>query len=168
MTSTISTHESASTTRLGQVGGLVIWLVLCYAIAGLGGYFTSLGLKGYYDFLRKPDWTPPGYIIGMVWNVLFAMMAVAAWLVWRRVGWFHWAVVAFLIQLLLNLGWSYAFFVMQCPEIAFWELCTLWLGILGTTVLFWPISKLATILMLPYLAWVLFAGYLNYTIWQMN
>lgn len=160
--------EPNVSTWLQQLGGLIIWLVLCFAIAGLGGYFTSLGLKGYYEVLRKPDWTPPGYVIGMIWNVLFVMMAVAAWLVWRRVGWFHWAIVAFFVQLLLNLGWSYAFFVMQCPEIAFWELCVLWVSILVTAVLFWPISKSSSALLVPYLAWVLFAGYLNYTIWQMN
>ncbi|HQR42960.1 MAG TPA: tryptophan-rich sensory protein [Gemmatales bacterium] len=148
--------------------GLLLWLLICFSIAGLGGYLTSLGLTGYYELLRKPYWTPPGYVIGMVWNVLFVMMAVAIWLVWRRVGWFHWAVIAFVVQLLLNLGWSYAFFTLQCPEMAFGELCILWLSILITAVLFWPISRLAACLMIPYLAWVLFAGGLNYTIWQMN
>jgi translocator protein len=74
----------------------------------------------------------------------------------------------FVAQLALNVGWSYCFFTLQCPEIAFWELCVLWLGILATAILFWPISRISAALLIPYLAWVLFAGYLNYTIWQMN
>lgn len=155
-------------TRIQNITGLVLWFAFCFSIAGLGGYFTSLGMKGYYEALKKPEWTPPGYIIGMVWQVLYAMMAIAAWLVWRRVGMLHVAVLAFLIQLSLNLGWSYAFFVMQCPENAFYELIVLWVSIFITAILFWPLSRLATALLVPYLSWVTFAGYLNFTIWKLN
>ena len=167
MTTNTATIQS-NNSNMKSWAMLVVWLILCFSIAGLGGYFTSLGLKSYYEYLKKPSWTPPGYIIGMVWNVLFVLMAVAAWMVWRRVGWFHWAIIAFFVQLLLNLGWSYVFFTVQCPEMAFGELCILWLAIFATAILFWPISRLAACLLIPYLAWVLFAGVLNYTIWQMN
>ena len=163
-----STPEHVPSTSLWSFATLLLWLAICYGAAAVGGYFTSLGLKGYYEYLRKPEWTPPGATIGFIWNILFAMMSVAAWLVWRKAGWFHGAIVVFLVHLLLNVGWSYCFFTMQCPEIAFWELCVLWLSILATALLFWPVSKLAAVLLLPYLGWVLFAGYLNYTIWQMN
>jgi translocator protein len=155
-------------TRYFQVMGLVMWMVICYGIAALGGYLTSQGLGQYYQTLAKPTWTPPGYVIGMVWQVLYGLMAVSAWLVWRRTGWYHLGIVLFIVQLLLNLGWSYVFFVMQCPENAFYELSVLWVSILSTAILFWPVSRIATLLLIPYLAWVTFAGYLNYTIWQMN
>lgn len=145
-----------------------MWLAICFSVAGLGGYATSLGLKGFYEAIRKPDWTPPGYVIGTIWQILYTLMAIAAWLVWRKVGWFHWAIMAFLTQLLLNLGWSYAFFVLQCPEIAFYELGVLWVAILVTALLFWRISRPAALLFVPYLAWVTFAGYLNYSIWKLN
>jgi len=161
-------HTRSVPKRSVQFMGLVMWLVICYGIAALGGYATSQGLGLYYRTLVKPEWTPPGYVIGMIWQVLYGLMAVSAWLVWRRVGWYHLGIVLFLVQLLLNLGWSYVFFVMQCPENAFYELCLLWVSILGTAILFWPVSRLAAALLIPYLAWVAFAGYLNYTIWQMN
>lgn len=154
--------------RSTQFLGLLMWLGICYGLAALGGYATSQGLGQYYQTLAKPAWTPSGMIIGLIWQILFGLMAVSAWLVWRRAGWYHLGIVLFIVQLLLNLGWSYAFFVMQCPEIAFYELSVLWLSILATAILFWPVSRLATALLLPYLAWVAFAGYLNYTIWQMN
>lgn len=161
-------ENRALPTRRTQILGLLFWLVLCFGIAALGGFATSQGLKGYYETLRKPSWTPPGYVIGLIWQFLYACMSVAAWLVWRRVGWKHPAIALFLVQLLLNLLWSYVFFVMQCPEMAFYELSVLWLAILATLILFYRVSRLAGFLFVPYLAWVTFAGCLNYLLWEMN
>ncbi|HQR08963.1 MAG TPA: tryptophan-rich sensory protein [Gemmatales bacterium] len=163
-----SEQKPAAPGRSRQFIGLALWLAICYGIAALGGYLTSQGLGPYYQTLAKPDWTPPGYVIGIIWQVLYGLMAVSALLVWRRTGWRHPAIALFLVQLLLNLGWSYVFFVMKCPENAFYELCVLWVSILATAILFWPVSRIAAALLIPYLAWVAFAGFLNYTIWQMN
>jgi tryptophan-rich sensory protein len=164
MNQTVSLAESNWKTY----GALLIWLGICFGVAALGGYATSQGLTLYYPSLRKPEWTPPGYVIGTIWQILYTLMAIAAWLVWRKVGVFHPAIFWFMLQLTLNLGWSYAFFVMQCPEIAYYELCALWLSIGITIYVFWPISRTASLLLVPYILWVTFAGYLNYTIWDMN
>lgn len=147
---------------------LIVFLVLCIAVELAGGLMTTPNLKGYYELLKKPTWTPPGYVIGIIWQVLYISMAVAAWLVWRKVGWYHPAIVLFFVKLLFSLGWSYCFFVMQCPELAFQEIVAYWVIIAVTTFLFSRHSTIAALLMLPYLAWVTFAAWLNLTIWQMN
>src|SRR5437764_541744 len=96
---------------------LAAFLVLCFAVAGLGGYWTSLGLGPWYDGLRKPPWTPPNRVFGPVWTLLYASMAVAAWLVWRRRGTHRVALPLglFALQLSLNLAWSGLFFALRRP-----------------------------------------------------
>jgi tryptophan-rich sensory protein len=97
-------------------------------------------------------------------------MAIAAWLVWRRAGisGARLALVLFAIQLLFNVGWSAIFFSAHMPGVAFAEIILLWLMILATIVSFWPVSRAAGWLLLPYLLWVSFAAALNYSIWRLN
>jgi tryptophan-rich sensory protein len=124
----------------------------------------------WYASLAKPSWNPPGYIFGPVWTVLYILMGISAWMVWRKAG-FSGAPVAlglFLAQLVLNSLWSYLFFGMQQPGLAFIELAVLWLAILATTVRFWRVSTPAGALLLPYLLWVGFAGALNLQLWRLN
>jgi translocator protein len=147
--------------------GLAGWLLVCFAAAAIGGQFTP-GV--WYDRLAKPEWTPPDWLFGPVWTVLYAMMAVAAWLVWRRTGFAEgrWALGLFALQLVLNAGWSAIFFGLQRPGLALAEILLLWVVILATLIAFWRVRPLAGALLVPYLAWVSTATALNFEIWRMN
>jgi tryptophan-rich sensory protein len=154
-----------------QAFALVGALLLCYAAAGVGGLLTAAGMRdGWYAQLAKPDWTPPDWVFGPVWTVLYTMMAVAAWLVWRQPNapGRNVALVLFAIQLALNPFWSALFFAMHSPGAAFAEITLLWLAIAATALSFWRVSTMAFMLMLPYLVWVGFAGVLNWALWQLN
>jgi len=143
------------------------WLVLCFAAASLGGLF----LPGeWYASLKKPSWNPPGWVFGPVWSTLYAMMAVAAWLVWRRGGWAarRRPLTLFLVQLPCNAAWTPLFFGWHRPGLAFVDIVLLWLAIVATVVAFRPVSRAAAWLLAPYLAWVSFAAVLNFTLWRLN
>ena len=146
---------------------LLVLLILCFAVAGIGGLATAPSIPNWYAGLAKPSWTPPGWIFGPVWSVLYLSMAIAAWLVWRRAD----AVVpmtAFGIQLIFNAAWSWLFFGLHSPGAAFIDVVMLWATIAATTVVFWRRSTLAGILFVPYLIWVSFAAVLNFAIWRLN
>jgi translocator protein len=150
--------------------GLIVFLVICFAAAGIGGAVTTPKIATWYMALAKPSWNPPNWIFGPVWSTLYFCMAVAAWLVWREGG-FHQAripLALFAVQLILNVLWSYIFFGLEKPGLAFAEVMVLWLGIAATMVMFWLRSTVAGILFIPYLAWVSFASLLNFTIWRLN
>ncbi|QGN47173.1 TspO/MBR family protein [Micromonospora sp. WMMD558] len=137
-----------------------------FVAAAIGG----LGVRGTaaeYANLDQPSWAPPSGLFGPVWTVLYAMIALAGWLVWRRAG-FGPALWAWTAQLLLNAIWTPLFFGAGRYGLAFADLVLLWLTIGVTVALFWPVSRAATALMLPYWAWVTFAGALNLAIWQLN
>lgn len=147
--------------------GLVGWLALTFAVAWFGSRFEP---GPWYAGLTKPSWTPPSWLFGPVWSVLYALMAVAAWWVWRPGG-FARAPVAlglFLLQLALNGAWSWLFFGQHRVGAAAVEIVVLWLVILATTVAFWRLSRPAGALLLPYLAWVAYAAALNLSIWRLN
>jgi tryptophan-rich sensory protein len=150
-----------------SIVSLVVWLVLCFAAAAIGG----LAVPGaWYRGLNKPSWNPPDWLFAPVWSILFIMMAVAAWLVWSRrsAADVALAIGLFALQLGLNPLWSWLFFGFHRPDLAFFEVMVFWLVILATTVAFWRISPLAGKLMLPYVAWVGFASFLNLVLWRMN
>jgi translocator protein len=147
--------------------GLIGWLLLCFSAAGLGALFPP---GEWYDELTKPAWNPPAYVFGPVWTILYAMMAVAAWIVWKNYG-FRGALFAlslFLIQLAFNAAWTPIFFGMRMPGLAFANLMLLWTTLLATVIVFFQHSKPAGALLLPYFAWVTFAAALNFSIWQLN
>jgi tryptophan-rich sensory protein len=146
---------------------LIIFLVACFAVAALGSLATTPEIPGWYSTLSKPSWNPPNWLFGPVWTTLYAMMAVAAWLVWRRAGWSS-AITLFIIQLILNLAWSFIFFKFHSPGLAFIEIVLLWATIVATTVKFSGISQSAALLFIPYLLWVTFAAALNFSIWRLN
>jgi translocator protein len=150
-----------------QAFGLVVLLILCFAVAGVGGLATAPSIPNWYAGLAKPSWTPPDWIFGPVWSALYLSMAVAAWLVWRRRN----ATVPmtlFGIQLVFNAAWSWLFFGLHSPGAAFVDIVLLWTAIVATTVVFWRRSIVAGILFVPYLVWVSFASVLNLVIWRMN
>jgi len=146
---------------------LVGWLALSFTAAAVGGFF----LPGeWYGRLQKPAWNPPGWIFGPVWTALYTIMAVAAWLVWKRGGFLgqRLALSLFLLQLLFNALWSPLFFGLKHPALAFVDIVLLWLALLGTVMAFWKARPLAGALLVPYLAWVTFASALNFTLWRLN
>ena len=150
--------------------GLIVLLILCFAVAGVGGLATTPNIPTWYAGLTKPLWTPPAWIFGPVWSILYLSMAVAAWLVWRQAGLAGAAVpmALFGIQLLLNALWSWLFFGLHSPSAASVDIVLLWMAIVATTVAFGRRSTVAGILFVPYLIWVSFAAMLNFAIWQMN
>lgn len=152
---------------LYQIVGLIAWLGLCFATARIGSTFIP---GEWYIQLKKPPWTPPGYLFGPVWTLLYTMMGLAAWLVWRHAGFSgaRLALSIFVVQLVLNGMWSWIFFGMHKVGLAFAEILLLWLMILITIFAFWHQYVLAGVLLIPYLAWVSFAAALNFSIWWIN
>jgi len=155
---------------LHQGAVLALCVGVCFAAAAVGVAFTSPNVPGWYAELAKPSWTPPGWVFGPVWSLLYLLMGVGAWQVWRKAGSGRAAVplVLFGIQLVLNAAWSGLFFGLRSPGAGLIEILVLWCAILATMIAFWRRSALAGLLMLPYLAWVGFAVALNLAIWKLN
>ena len=153
-----------------QTLGLIVSIVVCLGVAGLGGLVTDPQVSDWYAQLAKPKWTPPDWVFGPVWTVLYICMAVSVWLIWRQGGSATAKVpmALFVAQLVLNSLWSILFFGFQQPGIAAIEIVLMWAAILATIVAFWNRSTSASLLLVPYLAWVTFAVLLNWTIWRMN
>ena len=153
-----------------QVFGLFALLIICFSVAAIGGLATAPNIPSWYAGLAKPSWTPPGWVFGPVWSVLYLTMAVAAWLVWRQNGLAKASVpmTLFGVQLVFNAVWSWLFFWLHSPGAAFLDIVLLWTAITATTVIFWRRSALAGLLFVPYLLWVSFAVALNFSIWRLN
>ena len=143
-------------------------MVVCLGAAGIGSLLTTPSLRPWYEGLSKPRWNPPNWLFGPVWTILYLAMAIAAWLVWRKVGLAAAPMQLFLLQLLLNVAWSGLFFRLRSPGLAFIEIVVLWFAILETTIEFWRAVPAAGWLLLPYLIWVGYATALNFSIWRLN
>lgn len=147
------------------------WLLLCQAAAALGSWVTLPSIPTWYASLHKPELAPPNWVFGPVWTTLFVLMAVAAFVVWKkgkdrhrvRVG-----LALFFAQLLLNVLWSVVFFGLHQLGTAVLEVAVFWLSIAATIWAFAKVSKTAAWLMSPYLGWVSFASYLTFAIWMLN
>lgn len=150
--------------------GLVIFIIIPVGAGGLGAIATTPEIEGWYRTIEKPSWNPPDWVFGPVWTTLYVMMGIAAWIVWKPHGIKDCAksLTLFGVQLVLNIAWSWIFFGMHKPGLAFAEIIVLWFAIAATTVAFFKASKMAGSLMLPYLVWVAFASGLNFAIWQLN
>lgn len=148
---------------------LLGWLALCFAVAAIGG-LAAANASAFYATLTQPAWAPPGWLFGPVWTVLYAMMAVAAWLVWRERGRVpvRGALTLFVVQLAVNGLWSWLFFAWRQGGIALAEVLLLWVLISATVIAFRRVRPLAAALLLPYLAWVTFASVLNAVMWRLN
>ena len=147
---------------------LIVCIVVCLGAAGLGSLWTTPALRPWYARLSKPKWTPPNWLFGPVWTALYLAMAIAAWLIWRKVGLTAAPMRLFLLQLLLNVAWSAVFFRLRSPGPAFAEIVVMWFAILATAIEFWRVVPTAGWLLLPYLIWVSYATALNYSIWRLN
>ena len=149
--------------------GLLGWAAVTFATAAVGSV-ASMRASDFYGQLALPGWAPPASVFGPVWTALYVMMALAAWLVWRRAGWqgARTVLTLFLVQLVLNALWSWCFFAWRMGGLAFADIVALWLLIVATLVGFWRVQPLAGALLVPYLAWVTFAAFLNHAAWRMN
>jgi tryptophan-rich sensory protein len=141
--------------------------------AGLSGSLFSVNRApgGWYETLHKPVFTPPGWIFGPAWTTLYVLMGAAAFCIWRKGienNPVRWALIWFVLQLLLNVIWSPLFFGLHWIGIAFFEIVVLWAAVLVTTLSFQRVSKFATLLLYPYVLWLTFAVVLNGYIWWMN
>jgi translocator protein len=143
---------------------LVVFIVLVVATASTGILFQP---GAWYEGLSKPGWTPPNWLFGPVWSVLYLMIAVAGWLVWRIDG-AGLAMLLWVAQLILNGMWSWLFFGRRRMDLAFVDVVALWLAIAGFILAAWPVSGMAALLFVPYLVWVSIAGALNRAVWRMN
>lgn len=155
--------------RSQQILGLVGWLAATAAAAGLGSVATQRSGE-FYAQLTSPDWAPPGEVFGPVWTVLYLLMAISAWLVWRIAGFAHarTALALYVVQLVFNALWSWLFFAWQMGAAALADIVLLWVLIVATIVAFWRHHRLAAVLLVPYLLWVGFATALNHAMWSLN
>jgi translocator protein len=152
-----------------QILGLAGWLVVSFVASGIGAVAT-MQAKSFYSQLVQPGWAPPPGIFGPVWTVLYALMGIAAWLVWRSGGFGpnRYALTLFLLQLVFNALWSWLFFAWNFGLLALADIVVLLILIVATMVSFWRVRPLAGALLIPYLLWVGFAAVLNYSLWQLN
>ena len=158
-----------ASSRIKPILGLLAWMVAVFAAAAFGAA-ASVQAGSFYRQLLRPSWAPPASLFGPVWTVLYLMMGVAAWMVWREYG-FHRSGAAlwlFLVQLALNALWTWLFFSWRLGALSFLEILLLWLLLLITLILFWRLRPLAGALLLPYLVWVTFATFLTLEVWRRN
>lgn len=150
-----------------QAVGLLGWVLLAFA-AGAVGAVASVDAASFYGQLSKPSWAPPASVFGPVWTALYAMMGIAAWLVWRSPGPKSVALALFVAQLAANALWSWLFFAWRSGPAAAAEVLVLLALIVATAAAFRQRSRLAALLLLPYLAWVSFASVLTWVLWRGN
>ncbi|PSM15690.1 TspO/MBR family protein [Stenotrophomonas maltophilia] len=152
-----------------QISGFLGWLAITFAAAALGAWASSTAAT-FYASLELPTWAPPAGVFGPVWTLLYALMAVAAWRVWRERGWrgAQPALLLYLLQLAVNALWSWLFFGWKLGAVAFADILLLIALVCAAVVTFARVNRVAAILLLPYLAWISFACALNYAVWQAN
>ena len=146
-------------------------IVACLAAGAIGSIFTRSAISTWYATLEKPPFTPPNWLFAPVWTLLYILMGIAAFLVWRKGlenRGVRIALIVFLIQLVLNALWSVVFFGLESPLYGLIVISVLWIAILVTIIKFFRISRVASVLMWPYLLWVTFAAVLNSSIWLLN
>lgn len=144
------------------------FILLCLAVGSIGGFATQDSIDSWYRTLAKPWWNPPDWVFAPVWTLLYIMMGIAAWLVWKTGDRLGAAMALFGLQLVFNLLWSLIFFGLRSPGLALIEVVFLWGSVLLTMLAFFGRQRVAGWLFVPYLAWVSFAAILNLAIWRLN
>ncbi len=149
--------------------GLVAWLALTFSAAFVGGVAT-MEAGSFYASLTRPAWAPPAWLFAPAWTVLYALMAVAAWLVWRTGGFSRAraALGLFVVQLAVNALWSWLFFAWRLGTWSMVDIALLWVLVAATIGMFWRVRPLAGALLLPYLLWISYAAALNLSLWRLN
>jgi len=146
-------------------------IVLCMLAGFIGSFATRPKIPGWYASLQKPSFNPPPWLFGPVWTLLYILMGIALFLIWRKglaAGGVKIALLVFFLQLILNAFWSFAFFGAQSPLAGLVVIIALWAAIVATMVLFAPLSRVAAVLLVPYILWVSFAAILNASIYVLN
>jgi tryptophan-rich sensory protein len=149
---------------------LLVLFLITFSAAFLGSFFTRKSISNWYQFLKKPSFAPPNWLFAPFWALLYILMAIAAFIIYKnkgRGGAFS-VLKFYFFQLILNALWSIIFFGLRNPFLAFIEIIFLWLIILLTLIKFYKVEKIAGLLLLPYLFWVTFATILNFSIWLLN
>lgn len=148
----------------------IVFILACLLVEIIGGFWTKETVATWYPTLAKPSWTPPDWIFGPVWSCLYIMIGVSGWLIYRA-GHSHNRSVALIFyggQLALNFIWSFLFFSLRSPALGLIDIVLLCLSIILTIIKAWPVTRLGSLLLIPYLAWVLYATTLNMGIWLLN
>jgi len=154
-----------------QIIKLVVSIVICQLAGFMGSLLTTPSIPTWYASLNKPSFNPPNWVFAPVWTTLFVLMGISAYLVWNQGlqnAPVKRALIMFLVQLALNVFWSFLFFKLQSPTYAFVEITVLWIAIALTIVAFFRISRPAALLLIPYIVWVSFAAVLNSSIARLN
>ena len=148
---------------------LIASVFVCLAAGFIGSFFTTPYIPTWYESLNFPSFRPPNWLFGPVWTMLFILMGVSLYLVLEKdIKKVKPQLAIFGVQLALNVLWSFLFFASQSPFYAFIEIITLWFAILFTIISFYKVSKKASMILIPYIAWVSFASILNYYVWILN
>ncbi|MCW3976047.1 MAG: tryptophan-rich sensory protein [Candidatus Bathyarchaeota archaeon] len=150
---------------------LIISILICNSAGFIGSIFTSSTIPTWYNSLEKPSFNPPNWIFGPVWTTLYTLMGISAYLVWSQGlhgSQVKTALIIFAAQLFLNAIWSPIFFGLRALFAAFLVIVVLWIAILLTILIFYKISTIAAVLLIPYILWVSFATILNYSLWILN
>ena len=158
---------------MNKIIKFLVAVLLCEGVGIGGSFFTTPSIGSWYVTLSKPSFNPPNWIFAPVWTLLFFLMGVSLYLVWSKkdnlpVGGKRIAMLVFFQQLGLNVLWSALFFGLHNPFLAFVEIIALWFSILMTIFYFSKISKTAAYLLVPYILWVSFAAFLNFSIWRLT
>lgn len=157
--------------RISDIIKLLVSLAACFVAGFTGSIFTRVAIPNWYALLQKPVFTPPDWLFAPVWFLLYVLMGISAFLVWRKgIKEFHVreGLIIFVIQLVLNILWSYAFFGLKSPLWGLVVIVPLWTAILLTMINFYRVSKTASLLLLPYILWVSYATALNFSIYLLN
>ena len=147
---------------------LMAFLIVTLAVGAAASLVTEPNIRGWYGSLAKPPFNPPNWLFAPVWTLLYVLMGIAAWRVWRKTALGAPEMLLWFAQLALVFGWSFVFFGAHAIGIALAEIVLLLVLVIATAVAFWRVDRLAAVLLVPYIAWVGFAGLLNYEIWQLN
>ncbi len=150
---------------------LAIAIIICELVGIVSALFSKVVGNVWFASIVKPSWNPPGYLFGPVWTTLYLLMGISIWIIWisnNNQLQKQKAFSIFIVQLLFNFCWSIIFFRYHQIDVALFDIVILLISIIITMVSFYKINKLAAWLLLPYLLWVSFASFLNYTIWSLN
>jgi translocator protein len=153
-----------------KILGIITAIAACELAGAVGSLFTAPAIGSWYALLQKPSLSPPNQVFAPVWTVLFALMGIAVFMVWekRKDHRARIALLVFALQIALNVAWSALFFGLRSPLAGFIDIIILWLAIVWTIVVFRRVSPWSAWLLVPYLAWVSFAAYLNYSLMILN
>lgn len=148
-----------------------IFIIGCEAAGMIGTIFTMPAIPTWYSTITKPALNPPSWIFGPVWTTLYALMGIAAFLIWKKgieKKEVKSALYVFGLQLILNMAWTPVFFGLRNPGAAYIIIVAMWFSIIWTMIKFYKLNRVATYLLIPYIIWVSFAAYLNLSIWMLN